>query len=209
MNGLTMHIHALGNKGVNRVVNAFINGGKPEMRNTIVHLRNVNQPDYKRIADNNIYVTSGVIWHHEANEKAEEFKTTLPSSMALKGYPFKSFFDNNINVSIHTDYPALSNSPDDPFGVMEIALTGVSYVKVGDPWWPEELAKREQTLTALTIGCARQMFIEDERGSIKSGQYADFLLLNKDVLTCPVNEIHTAKPNATYFEGRKVFERSR
>ncbi|MBR0095999.1 MAG: amidohydrolase family protein [Synergistaceae bacterium] len=208
-NGLTMHIHALGNKGVNRVVNAFINGGKPEMRNTIVHLRNVNQPDYKRIADNNIYVTSGVLWHHEADEKAEEFKTTLPSSMALKGYPFKSFFDNNINVSIHTDYPALSNSPDDPFGVMEIALTGVSYIKPGAPWWPEELVTREQALTALTINCARQMFIEDERGSIKSGKYADFLLLNKDVLTCPANEIHDVKPEATYFEGRKVFERSK
>ncbi|MBQ4494523.1 MAG: amidohydrolase family protein, partial [Selenomonadaceae bacterium] len=41
-NGLTMHIHALGNAGVNRVVNAYINGGKPEMRNTVVHLRNVN-----------------------------------------------------------------------------------------------------------------------------------------------------------------------
>ena len=59
----------------------------------------------------------------------------------------------------------------------------------------------------MTIGCARQMFIEDERGSIKPGKYADFLLLNKDVLTCPAMEIHTAKPEATYFEGEKVFAR--
>ena len=56
----------------------------------------------------------------------------------------------------------------------------------------------------LTIS-AKQMFIENERGSVKEGKYADFLLLNKDVLTCPVNEIHTAKPEATYFEGKKVF----
>ena len=53
------------------------------------------------------------------------------------------------------------------------------------------------------------MFIEDERGSIKSGKYADFLLLNKDVLTCQADEIHDVKPEATYFEGRKVFERSK
>ncbi|MBR1602698.1 MAG: amidohydrolase family protein [Synergistaceae bacterium] len=51
------------------------------------------------------------------------------------------------------------------------------------------------------------MFIEDDRGSIKTGKYADFLLLNKDVLTCPVTEIHDAKPAATYFEGQKVFSR--
>jgi predicted amidohydrolase YtcJ len=51
------------------------------------------------------------------------------------------------------------------------------------------------------------MFLENERGSIKAGKYADFLLLDKDVLTCPVKEIHEAKPTATYFEGKKVFFR--
>ena len=204
-NGLTMHIHALGNAGVNRVVNAYINGGKPDMRNTVVHLRNVNEPDYKRMADNNIYVTSGMLWHHAFKEQAEEFKTTLPGKFAYQGYPMKSFFDNGIPVSLHTDYPALSTSPDDPFGIMEIALTGVCYFEGGDPWWTEELVTREQAITALTIGCARQMFLENERGSISPGKYADFLLVTKDVLTCPVKEIHTAKPKATYFEGKKVF----
>ena len=57
----------------------------------------------------------------------------------------------------------------------------------------------------MTINVAKQMFIENERGSIRPGKYADFLLVNKDVLTCPVKEIHTAKPAATYFEGKKVF----
>ena len=108
-------------------------------------------------------------------------------------------------MSLHTDYPALSNSPDDPFGVMEIALTGVCYFEDGDPWWTEELVTREQAINALTIAVAKQMFLEDERGSIKIGKYADFLLVNKDVLTCPETEIHEAKPAATYFEGKKVF----
>ncbi len=204
-NGLTMHIHALGNAGVNRVVNAYINGGKKEMRNTIVHLRNVNPEDYKRIAENNIYVTAGMIWHHASKAQAEDYKAMLSADIALKGYPMKSFFDNGINPSFHTDYPALSDSPDDPFGIMEIALTGVYHEQDGEPWWTEELVTREQVLTAFTINCARQMFIEDERGSISEGKYADFLLVTKDVLSCPVEEIHTAKPAATYFEGKKVF----
>ena len=42
--------------------------------------------------------------------------------------------------------------------------------------------------------------------SVVVGKYADLLLVDKDVMTCPVNEIHTAKPAATYFEGKKVFE---
>ena len=203
--GVTMHVHVMGNKGVTRVVNAFVNGGQDEMRNTLVHVRNVNDEDYKRMAEHNIYVTSGVIWHHIPTGEIEKLKTMVPAGQEDKSYPFKSFFDNNIPVSIHSDYPALSGSPDDPFGIMEIAVTGVLWSENGTPWWPEELATREQVLTALTINCAKQMFIENERGSIKTGKYADFLLVNKDVLTCPVNEIHEAKPTATYFEGKKVY----
>ena len=208
-NGLTLHVHVMGNKGVNQVVNAFINGGKDEMRNTLVHVRNVNDEDYKRMAEHNIYVTSGVTWHHNITGAADYMREhgMTPVGQEDKSYPFKSYFDNNIPVSIHSDYPALSGSPDDPFGIMEIAVTGVLWSESGTPWWPEELATREQTLTAMTINCAKQMFIEDERGSIKTGKYADFLLVDKDVLTCPVTEIHTAKPAATYFEGKRVFVR--
>jgi hypothetical protein len=195
----------MGNKGVSQVVNAFVNGGQDEMRNTLVHVRNVNDEDYKRMADHNIYVTSGVTWHHMPTGAVEILKTMVPAGQEDKSYPFKSYFDNNIPVSIHSDYPALSGSPDDPFGIMEIAVTGVLWSENGTPWWPEELATREQTLTAMTINCAKQMFIEEERGSIKTGKYADFLLLNQDVLTCPVTEIHSTKPTATYFEGKKVF----
>ena len=204
--GLTMHIHAMGNKGVNRVVNAYINGGKDEMRNTLVHVYGVNPEDYKRMADHNIYVTSGMLWHHRSTELRDELNRTLPEGMKDKGFPLKSFFDHGVNVSSHSDFPASTGSPDDPFGIMEITVTGLYYAEKGQPWWTEELLTREQALTALTINVAKQMFIENERGSISTGKYADFLLVNKDVLTCPANEIHTAKPAATYFEGKKVFE---
>lgn len=206
-NGLVIHIHVMGNKGVNQVVNAFVNGGQDEMRNTLVHVRNVNTEDYLRMAQHNIYVTSGVTWHHfpaGAVEYIREHGMT-PVGYEDKAYPFKSYFDYGIPATIHSDYPALSGSPDDPFGIMEIAVTGVLWSENGTPLWTEELVSREEVLTTLTINCAKQMFVEDERGSISTGKYADFLLLNQDVLTCPVNQIHATKPAATYFEGKKVF----
>ena len=203
--GLSMHVHTMGNMAVNRAVNAYINGGKPEMRNTLVHLHQVLPEDYKRIADNNLYVVSGMQWHHLSDEEQEEMPEIVPAGMGDKAYPMKSFFDNGINVSSHTDFPALSCSPDDPFGVIEIAVTGQCYLETGKPWWTEELISREQAIHAMTIAVAKQMFLENERGSIKTGKFADFLLVNKDVLTCPEKEIHTAKPAATYFEGKKVF----
>ena len=203
--GITMHVHVMGNKGVERIVNAYVKAGKKEMRNTLVHVYGVNEPDYQRMADNNIYVTSGMLWHHADNELQAELMQILPEGLKDKGYPMKSFFDHGINLSSHSDFPALCGAPDDPFGIMEIVVTGVYYPEQAKPWWTEECLTREQALTALTINVARQMFLENERGSIKEGKYADFLLVTKDVQTCPVTEIHEAKPAATYFEGKKVY----
>ena len=204
--GITMHVHVMGNKGVTRIVNAYVKAGKKEMRNTLVHVYGVSEPDYQRMADNNIYVTSGMLWHHCDSVLQKELLPILPEGMNHKGYPMKSFFDHGINLSSHSDFPALCGAPDDPFGIMEIVVTGVYYTEQAKPWWPEECITREQALTALTINVARQMFLENERGSIKTGKYADFLLVTKDVLTCPVTEIHEAKPAATYFEGKQVFK---
>ena len=204
--GLTMHVHAMGNKAINRAVNAFVNGGKDEMRNTLVHVFGVLPTDYQRMADHNICVTAGLLWHHNTNEIQEALRGgSIPVGMEDKSYPMKSYFDHGVIVSSHSDFPATCGSPDDPFGIMEIAVTGVLWSENGTPWWTEELITREQAITALTINIAKQMFIEDERGSISEGKYADFLLVDKDVLSCPVTEIHEAKPAATYFEGKKVF----
>ncbi len=203
--GITMHVHVMGNKGVTRIVNAYANAGKKELRNTLVHVYGVSEPDYQRMADNNIYVSSGMLWHHADKELQDELMRILPEGMKDKGYPMKSFFDHGINISSHSDFPALSGSPDDPFSIMEIMVTGIYQPEKAKAWWTEECLTREQALTALTINVAKQMFLENERGSIREGKYADFLLVTKDVLTCPVTEIHEAKPAATYFEGKKVF----
>ena len=206
-NGMSMHIHTMGNKAVNTVVSAYANGGKNEMRNTVVHVRNVNAEDYKRMADHNIFAVSGMHWHHGPSWLADYVREhgLAPKGLEDKSYPMKSYFDNGVHMTSHTDFPATSGSPDDPFGIMEIAVTGVLAGEDGTPWCPEELVTREQAIIALTINVAKQMFIENERGSVSVGKYADFLLVNKDILSCPASEIHEAKPAATYFEGKKVF----
>ena len=205
--GISMHIHTMGNKAVNTVVSAYANGGKDELRNTLVHIRNVNAEDFQRMADHNMFAVSGMHWHHGPSWLADYIREHGMAPVGLEGqsYPMKSYFDNGINMTSHSDFPATSGSPDDPFGIIEIAVTGMLHGENGNPWWPEELVTREQAIEALTINIAKQMLIEKERGSVSVGKYADFLLVNKDVLTCPVTEIHEAKPAATYFEGKKVF----
>ncbi len=211
-NGLTMHVHAMGDAAVNRAVNAFVDKGKKELRNTVVHTRNVPQADFQRMADNNIVAVSGILWHNMETEIAKALAGALPLNLIDKNgwpmaYPMKSYFDAGAIMTSHSDYPATSGSPADPLGIMEIAVTGQMHTGDGltDPFWVSELISREEALQALTINGAYQMHVENERGSIEVGKYADFAIVDKDILTCPKMEIHTANVVSTWFEGEQVY----
>lgn len=207
-NGMTMHIHTMGDAAVNRAVNAFVASNHPEARNTVVHCRNVPEADFARMAQNNIVAVSGMLWHGMGAEIAEGLDELLPVNYKGKAYPMASYFNVGAVMTSHCDYPATSGSPTDPFGIMEIAVTGQMHADDGlsPVFWKEELITREQALQALTINGAYQMHVEDERGSIKRGKYADFVLADKNVLTCPATEIHSTQVVATYFEGKKVYD---
>lgn len=208
--GLSMHIHTMGDGAIHRVVNAYERSGKKELRNTLVHVRNVVPEDFQRIADNGIYCVSGILWHYLSDSLRPMLALTLPASIADKLYPMRSLVDLGINTTAHTDFPALAGGPSTPFGIMEVAVTA-SYYDIFDhnkytsPLNPEEILTREQALQVLTINGARQMFMENERGSIKVGKYADFLLIDQDVLTCEVRKLSKTKILATFFEGKKVY----
>ena len=110
-------------------------------------------------------------------------------------------------MSAHSDFPALSGSSEQPLYMMEIGVTGVLQGVTNTPLWPEELVTRQQALKAMTLNGAYQMHNDRERGSIRVGKYADFVLIDKDVMSesCPATDIHKGNVTHTYFEGMKVF----
>ena len=208
----TMHVHAMGDEAVHLAVTAFAGNGRKEKRNTLVHVRNVLAEDYPVMAANNIVATSGVLWHIAADGVKDVLRETLPETYVNQFYPIKSYFDNGVMMSAHSDFPALSGSSELPLHMMEICVTGILPDSGSQPLWAEELVTREQALKALTLNGAYQMHNEKERGSIQVGKYADFVLIDKDVMnekTCPAKDIHTGNITATYFEGQKVFSKQK
>lgn len=217
--GLAMHIHAMGDSAVKTVIDAYAsvdNTSKPaNLRNQIVHLRNVDEADYKRMANNNIVASCGVLWHSFYPESVINANLSyLTMMMAEKywrnGYPYQSFLDHKVHTSISTDAPASSGAPTDPFGIMEIAVTGkqdfYGSMTYTTPWDIKECVRnRADFLRSLTIEGAYQMGVENTRGSIAVGKYADFILIDQDVLTCADNNIHNTKVLRTYFEGKCVY----
>lgn len=218
--GLAMHVHAMGDSAVKACVDAFVSivyADKPKnVRNQLVHLRNVDDVDYARMAENDIVVSCGVLWHSFLSESMIQanlpyLTTMMAEEYWYKGYPYQSFLDHKVHTSISTDAPASSGAPTDPFGIMEIAVTGkqdfFGEKKYTTPWNTSECVRnRADFLRSLTIEGAYQMGTEQTRGSIVVGKYADFILIDQDVLTCPANELHNTKVFKTYFEGRCVYE---
>ena len=75
------------------------------------------------------------------------------------------------------------------------------------PLHPEEALTREQAIRFYTINNAYLMFLEDQIGSLEAGKQADFIVLDRDLLTCPEDEIRDACPLATYLNGQPVYQR--
>lgn len=71
---------------------------------------------------------------------------------------------------------------------------------------PDLAMKREDAIRMYTINGAYQEHMEHIRGSIEVNKVADFQILDKDVMTCPVNEIGSAKVVMTICDGKVVYE---
>src|SRR5205823_6186965 len=72
---------------------------------------------------------------------------------------------------------------------------------------PEEALSREQALRFYTINNAYLMFLEEQIGSLEPGKRADFVIVDTDLLTCPVDSIKETQVLETYLSGKLVYER--
>src|SRR5262249_52372183 len=94
-----------------------------------------------------------------------------------------------------------SNNPYNPFLGMATALTRQAR------WYdgrlhPEEALSREQALRLYTINNARILFLDDLTGSLEPGKLADLAVLDRDLLSCPEDQIATIQVLRTYFNGK-------
>ena len=71
--------------------------------------------------------------------------------------------------------------------------------------WPEQAITAEEALEVFTVNGARAMGLGEETGSLEVGKSADFVVLDRDFVAGPVDEIIDTRVLETWFEGRRVF----
>jgi hypothetical protein len=97
-------------------------------------------------------------------------------------------------------------NPYNPFLAMWVTITRRARWHEGQ-LHAEESLTREQALRFYTINNAYLMFLDHAIGSLEPGKLADFAVLDRDILTCPVDEIKDTQVLGTYVRGKPVFER--
>lgn len=208
-NGLLIHTHCFGDSAVQYVLDAYeasYNAGH-HMRNSLGHAASVTERDMERIAKYGFGVAENFCWHSNASAVPVEILYIAFGKELWDGmYPMKRFFNHGIPVCSSTDAPCSSGFPDDPFGIMEMMLTAVNPLDITEPRAPSECVTKQQALDAMTINGAWNLGLEKQRGSITKGKYADFILIDQDLLNTHANMWHNTKVISTYFEGKCVYK---
>jgi predicted amidohydrolase YtcJ len=122
----------------------------------------------------------------------------------IKGaYAFKELLDINGRVVLGTDFPVEKVEPMLTFyaAVARQDLTG--FPEGG--FQIQNGLSREETLKGMTIWAAYGNFEEEEKGSIEPGKFADFVILDKNIMEIDIDEVPETKVLETYLGGEKVY----
>jgi predicted amidohydrolase YtcJ len=126
-------------------------------------------------------------------------------------HPYKSLFDAGIVVGGGSDHmqkigSLRSINPYNPFLGMWITLTRQPRW-MDHPLHSEQTITREQAIRMYTINNAFLTFEEKEKGSLEAGKLADLVVLDRDILTCPLDDVRKTRAEQTWLGGKLVYER--
>lgn len=195
-------LHAIGDGAVEMCLNA-IERARKEMpylhpRHGIVHCQITDKEQIRRFKELDVIAyIQPVFIDYDMHIVFDRVGTELGNT----SYAWKDYIESGVHAPFGTDCPVEDFNP---MRGIYCAATGCD-TKGNGPAWPHQILSREQALYGYTAAGAYASFDEDVKGMIKAGMYADFILLDTDLLTCADEDILSAKVTATYVGGEKVY----
>ncbi len=198
-----VNTHAIGDEANRFILNLYAEylKGINDRRWRIEHAQIIHTDDFKLFRENSIvpsvqptHATSDMYWA-EDRVGAERIEGA---------YAYQQLLDQNDWLPLGTDFPVENINPLYTFyaAVARKDLKG----------WPEEgfqinnALSREDALRGMTIWAAKAAFEEDVKGSIEAGKFADFVILDEDIMILEIEIVPNVKVIATFSGGEQVFK---
>ncbi len=204
--GFQLAFHAIGDKA-NRVAlgvfEAVAKANPPrDRRDRIEHAQVVAPEDLPRFAKLNVIASMQP--SHQTTDMRWAEQRIGPDR--LKGaYAWATMQKNGVHLAFGTDYDV---EPINPMRGLYACVT--RELPEGGPaggWQPQEKISLDDCIRAYTIGSAYAQFDEAKKGTLKTGQYADFIILSSDLTKIPPSEYIKTEVLRTVVGGRTVYQK--
>jgi predicted amidohydrolase YtcJ len=121
-------------------------------------------------------------------------------------YAYQDLLKAAGRVALGTDFPVEDIGPIKTFYAAIARMDDKGFPTGG--FQMQNALTREEALKGMTIWGAYANFEELEKGSLEPGKYADFVFLDKDIMTCPASEILSTTVLKTFVNGEQVYEKT-
>jgi predicted amidohydrolase YtcJ len=198
-------VHAIGDRANRETLNIFeaafrANPDRKDLRWRIEHAQHLSAADIPRFARLGVIASMQGI---HCTSDAVFVPARLGSRRSEEGaYVWQKLMRSGAIVSNGTDAPVEDVDP-----IANFHATVTRKLEDGSTFYPDQRMSREEALRSYTLNAAYAAFEEGSKGSLSPGKLADVVVLSKDVLKVPEEEIKTAQADYTIVGGRVLHER--
>lgn len=199
-----MNTHAIGDSANIAVLRAYKKAleGKTDRRWRVEHAQIISPQDFNYFDDNNNILPSVQPTHATSDMYWAEDRV---GAERMKGaYAYKKLLSEAGMVALGTDFPVEQVNPMYTFYAAVARKDLKNYPENG--FQMKDALTREEALKGMTIWAAFSNFEENEKGSIEVGKFADFTVLDKDIMKVDEKELPNTKILATFINGEMVYQ---
>lgn len=205
--GYQVNTHAIGDRANREVLDIYQRtfAGAPDpagLRWRIEHAQHVDPADLPRFAE--LGVIAAMQGVHCTSDAPWVFRRLGAQRAESGAYMWRDFIDAGVVVGNGTDVPVEDISP-----IASYTSSVVRRDRDGNEFFPAQRMTRMEALRSYTINNAFAAFEEDLKGSLVPGKLADLVVLDRDILTIPDEELPLTRVDMTIVGGRVAFERAR